>query len=272
MIFYGVRRDCDPGTSREGPAVKIGLMGFGKTGKSVATVVLQNENICLNWVVRRSHAMEHRSVPEFLGVESKEPGLIYNVDNFTAGELFDRMPVDVIIDFSSSSGLDYYGEAAAERQIAIVSAISHYEQDKIDLLHRLGTATRVLWSPNITLGINFLIVASKVLKKIAPYIDIEIIEEHFRSKPEVSGTAMRIAEELNVEIADIKSIRAGGIIGTHEVLFGFPFQTVRIRHESISREAFGMGAMFAAEHLLLAEPGFYRMEDLMRPYFIDVPT
>jgi 4-hydroxy-tetrahydrodipicolinate reductase len=252
--------------------MKIGLMGFGKTGKSVATVILDNKNICLNWVVRQSHKMEHRSVPEFLGIDSDEPGLIYSVDEFSAAQLLDAMPVDAIIDFSSQGGIDFYGEAAAERGIAIVSAISHYETSEIMKLERLACRTRVLWSPNITVGINFLMLAAKVLKEIAPYTDVEIVEEHFKIKPEVSGTAIRIADELHIEHEDIKSIRAGGIIGTHEILFGFPYQTVRLKHESISREAFGNGALFAVEHLLQQPVGFYRMEDMMRPYFIGVPA
>ena len=250
--------------------MKIGLIGFGKTGKSVATVILENKSICLNWVIRRSHKMEHRSVPEFLGVESDEPGLIYSIEEFTANELLNRMPVDAIVDFSSQGGLDYYGDAAAERGVAIVSAISHYEKEKIDELKRLSERTRVLWSPNITVGINFLMLAAKVLKQIAPHTDVEVVEEHFKAKSEISGTALRIADELEIEPDDIKSIRAGGIIGTHEILFGFPFQTVRLKHESISREAFGNGAMFAVEHLLQEPVGFYKMEDLMRPYFLDV--
>jgi 4-hydroxy-tetrahydrodipicolinate reductase len=114
--------------------------------------------------------------------------------------------------------------------------------------------------------------AAKVLQEIAPYTDVEIIEEHFKVKSEISGTAIRIADALQIEHEDIKSIRAGGIIGTHEILFGFPFQTVRLRHESISRQAFGSGALFAVEHLLQHSVGFYRMEDLMRPYFIEVPA
>jgi 4-hydroxy-tetrahydrodipicolinate reductase len=252
--------------------MKIGLMGFGKTGKSVATVILDNKNICLNWVVRQSHKMEHRSVPEFLGIDSDEPGLIYSVNEFSAAQLLDAMPVDAIIDFSSQGGIDFYGEAAAERGIAIVSAISHYETSEIMKLERLACRTRVLWSPNITVGINFLMLAAKVLKEIAPYTDVEIVEEHFKIKPEVSGTAIRIADELHIEHEDIKSIRAGGIIGTHEILFGFPYQTVRLKHESISREAFGNGALFAVEHLLQQPVGFYRMEDMMRPYFIGVPA
>ncbi|MDK9718175.1 MAG: dihydrodipicolinate reductase [Trichlorobacter sp.] len=247
--------------------MKVGLIGFGKTGKAVASILLQSLETKLQWVVRSSHSLEHRSVPEFLGIESKEPGLIYSKEEYSAVDLIRRMPVDVIIDFSSENGLDYYGQAAAEQGVAIVSAISAYSQDKIQVLELFGSQTRVLWSPNITIGINFLIIAAKILKKIAPYTDIEIIEEHFKAKPEISGTARKIAQALTLPEEDIKMVRAGGIIGVHEILFGFPYQTVRLRHESISREAFGNGVLFAAQHLINQPIGLYTMEDLLKPYF-----
>jgi len=247
--------------------MKVGLMGFGKTGKAVATILLQSEETNLQWVVRRSHSLEHRSVPEFLGISSNEPGLIYSSEEYSAAELIKRLPVDVIIDFSSQEGIDYYGHDAADQGIAIVSAISSYNPDKIELLHQLAQQTRLLWSPNITIGINFLIIAAKILKKIAPYTDIEIIEEHFKAKPEISGTARKIADALSLSENDIKVVRAGGIIGVHEILFGFPYQTVRLRHESISREAFGNGVLFASQHLIEKPNGLYTMEDLLMPYF-----
>ncbi len=247
--------------------MKTGLIGFGKTGKAVASVLLESKKMDLQWVVRKTHSLEHRSVHEFLGVASDEPSLIYSKDELEAGELIDRMPVDVIIDFSSESGIEYYGEAAAERGIAIVSAISSYSDERIRQLKKLSGKTNVLWSPNITIGVNFLIIAAKILKKIAPYTDIEITEEHFKRKQEVSGTAKKIAQALELPEDTIKMIRAGGIIGVHEILFGFPYQTVRLRHESISREAFGNGVLFAAEHLLNKKPGLYTMEDLMLPFF-----
>lgn len=248
--------------------MKAGLIGFGKTGKAVASVLLESKNVDFRWVVRKSHSMEHRSVPEFLGIPpANEQGLIYSKDEFSAGQLFDGMPVDVVIDFSAPDGLEYYGKAAADRGIAIVSAISTYPEEQIKYLRQLAEKTKVLWSPNITIGINFLIIAAKILKNIAPYTDIEIIEEHFRKKSEISGTARKIAQALELPDEAIKTVRAGGIIGVHEILFGFPYQTVRLKHESISREAFGNGVLFAAEHLLKRDKGLYTMEDLMLPFF-----
>lgn len=215
--------------------MKVGLIGFGKTGRPVASVLLESKKTNLQWVIRQSSLLEHRSVPEFLGVASEQPALIYRRDELSAGELFDKHPVDVVIDFSSENGLDYYGDEAAKRKITIVSAISHYPDTKLEKLKELAKQTVVMHSPNITLGINFLMVAAKILKNIAPYTDIVVIEEHFKSKPEVSGTAKIIAKELDLLDEDIKTVRAGGIISVHEILFGFPYQTVRLRHESITR-------------------------------------
>ena len=147
--------------------LRVGLVGFGKTGKAVATVLLKDPHIRLEWVIRKSHRLEHRSVPEFLGIDSDEPGLIYPSEEFTAEQLLDQHPVDAIVDFSSEDGVEYYGEAAAGRGVSIVSAISAYPNSKIKYLRNLSSHTRVLWSPNITLGINFMILAAKTLKLIA---------------------------------------------------------------------------------------------------------
>lgn len=247
--------------------MKIGILGFGKAGRAVATTMLESADVTLQWVIRRSRVLEHRSVPEFLGIQYDEPGLIYSKEEFTAGELFNKLPVDVIVDFSSENGLDYYGETAARDGVTIISAVSEYSPAQMAKLKEYAKKTVVLHSPNITIGINFLIIAAKILKKIAPYTDIEIIEEHFKTKPGVSGTAKVIARELDLKSREIKSVRAGGIIGIHEIIFGFPYQTVRLKHESITREAFGNGILFAIRNLKEKKKGFYTMEKLLEPYF-----
>lgn len=247
--------------------MRVGLYGFGRAGKAVATTLLQNEKVSLCWVIRGSTELQHRSVPEFLGIHSNDPGLIFAKDELPAGQFFDQHPVDVIMDFSSADAILSYGEEAAKRNIAIVSAISEYPDKTMDYLNQLAQQTRVLWSPNITVGINFLMLAAKVLQSIAPDIDIEIIEEHFKAKKEVSGTAKKIASTLSLPDESIKTIRLGGIVSRHEIMMGFPYQTLRLIHESVSREAFGNGALFAAEHLINKKKGLYTMEDLLQPYF-----
>lgn len=59
--------------------LRVGLFGFGKAGRAVASVLLLNKEIRLQWVARKSTKLENRSVPEFLGIESDEPGTIVSV-------------------------------------------------------------------------------------------------------------------------------------------------------------------------------------------------
>lgn len=249
------------------PKRRIGLVGFGRTGKAVASVILQHKGFSLEWVLRQKDLLDNRQVPEYLGVKSKEPGRIFSSAHITPAALMDKHPVDIIIDFSSRTGIHAYGEAAAERGVTIISAISHYREEDMALLHRLANRTVTFWSPNITLGVNYLLFAAKFLKKIAPQVDIQIIEEHFKAKEGVSGTAVKIAEALKLEKTVINSVRAGGIVGKHEVIFGFPYQTVRLVHESIVREAFGNGVVFVAENLEGKPDGFYTFEAILLPYF-----
>lgn len=242
--------------------IRIGLVGFGRAGRAVAVATLRGRGVVLEWVARRDPS-DSVSACEVLGIRARSSGTIVSAGATRATDLLDRRPVDAIVDFSSSSGIDYYGDAAAERGVAIVCAVSSFERDPHPRLRRWARSAPVLWSPNITLGVNFLLLAATALREIEPEADVAIIEEHFRDKAETSGTALRLAEHLGIGPEHVRSIRAGDIIGNHEIVFGLAHQTVRLRHESITREAFGDGALFAARQLAGRPPGVYRMEDLL---------
>lgn len=249
--------------------MKIGLIGFGKAGKAVANVILQNPDFSLEWVLRNSSTMENLSAKEFLGIDSSDRARIFSGQNIDFDDLLENNPVDFIVDFSKEEGIYTYGKAAIEKNVKIISAISHYEEKEKQFLKELSKEGTVFWSPNITLGVNYLLFAASLLKNIAPDVDIEVVEEHFKAKAGISGTAVKIAETLNVDTESINSVRAGGIVGKHEVIFGFPYQTVRLVHESISREAFGNGALFVAKNLNDKENGLYNFEDILKPYFFN---
>jgi 4-hydroxy-tetrahydrodipicolinate reductase len=110
-------------------------------------------------------------------------------------------------------------------------------------------------------------VAAQILQKIAPHADIEIVEEHFKGKKEISGTAQKIAKVLKLEAEHVNSIRVGGIVGHHEIIFGLPNQIIRLSHQSINRAAFGQGAIFAVKFLLGKPPGSYTMETIIAEMF-----
>ena len=242
--------------------ITIGLFGFGKTGSVVAKEILKDDVCDLKWVMRKSNKNEGEYASRLLGFEYNK-GKIYSVHSIDLINFYKENYVDVIIDFSSNSAVDFYKQSAIFGT-RIVSAISKYCSNELEQLKFLSQSSAVLYSPNITLGINFLIEASKVLQKIAPHADIEIVEEHSKSKLDVSGTALRISEDLGLDKEKhVNSIRVGGIVGKHEVVFGLPNQTIRIIHESLNRAAFGQGAIYAAKWLMDHQEGLYTMEDAL---------
>ncbi len=238
----------------------VGLFGFGRTGSVVAKELIKDLDFDLRWVIRKTSQNEGEYASHILGFGHEE-GKIYSIQHVDFTNFYEKNLVDVIIDFSNSCSVNEY-ISAASCGIRIVSAISNYEECEFEQLRKLSEDTAVLYSPNITLGINFLIEASKLLQKIVPNADIEIIEEHFKEKKSVSGTALRIARDLDVDnLTHVKSVRIGGIVGTHEVIFGLPNQTIRIKHESLDRAAFGQGAIYAAKWIMNKSKNMYGMEE-----------
>lgn len=239
------------------PRIRVGLLGHGRAGQAVAQALLADASIDLRWVARRH--LPPDSLDHLPGTEVP----VVATGGGALDGLIERHPVDALVDFSSADSAAQYLPAVRRNRLMLVSAISSYTPAQLAAIHSLADACRVMCSPNITVGINFLIVAARLLRTIAPHADIEIIEQHFRDKPEVSGTARRMADTLDLDEARITSLRLGGIVGHHEVVFGFPHQTVRLTHDSIRREAFGTGAAFALRELRTREPGVYTMEDLI---------
>lgn len=236
--------------------MKVGLIGYGKAGSAVAQVLHEDPRYDLQWIATRSGhptevALGKRVIP--VTALAKEH----------LSKWLDQHPVEALVDFSNASSAALYADEVRRRGLTLVTAISSYDEDQLASIRALGTHAKVLCSPNITVGINFLIMAARLLREIAPFADVEILEQHFREKPEISGTAKKIAESLDVGGDKITSMRLGGIVGHHEVIFGFPYQTVRLIHDSIKREAFGTGAAFALNELLHCANGFYTFDDLL---------
>lgn len=181
------------------PKLRIGLVGYGKAGGAVANVLSNDSRFDLRWIARRS-------TPESqIHPATNIP--IIGIDRHPFAELLEQHPIDALVDFSTPASIRAYGSEISRLGIMLVSAISAYTDDDLAYARALGEHARVLCSPNITLGINFLIVAAKLLRKIAPFADVEIVEQHFRDKPDISGTAKKIAETL--EVGGNVSLRCG---------------------------------------------------------------
>jgi 4-hydroxy-tetrahydrodipicolinate reductase len=77
----------------------------------------------------------------------------------------------------------------------------------------------------------------------------EIIELHDEAKRDApSGTAKATAARMGTE-PTIHSVRLPGLVAHHEVIFGGSGETLTIRHDTTSREAFVPGVLLALEKL-----------------------
>ena len=145
----------------------------------------------------------------------------------------------------------------------------------------------VFRSANMSVGINVLIeLARRATKLFDGEFDIEIVEKHHHNKLDApSGTALMIANAINEEAGGkyeyvydrhavrqkrgaqelgISSVRGGGIVGDHDVLFCGPEEVVTISHVAQSRGVFADGAVQAALFLDGCEPGYYTMTDMLK--------
>jgi 4-hydroxy-tetrahydrodipicolinate reductase len=118
-------------------------------------------------------------------------------------------------------------------------------------------------------------------------VDIEITEAHHRHKVDApSGTALKMGEvvadalgrnlrevavygregqtgERDRETIGFTTIRAGDIIGEHQVMFAGQGERLEISHRAHSRENFAAGAVRAANWITRQAPGVFDMQDVL---------
>jgi 4-hydroxy-tetrahydrodipicolinate reductase len=209
---------------------------------------------------------------------------------FDRGETPDLSLCDVIIDFSTPDASVELAQACAERggpALVIGSTGLSPEQDA-EILKAAETVA-IVRSGNFSLGVNILIglVEHAALRLDARDWDIEITEAHHRRKVDApSGTALMLGEAAasgrNEDLDAVRaapwdgitgpresgkigfsSIRAGGIIGDHTVLFASDDEVLTLSHSAIDRSLFARGAVAAAAWVRNRKPGLYDMQDVL---------
>ena len=188
--------------------------------------------------------------------------------------------VDVIVDFSLPDGTDRligWLQNRGERAPVLVSGTTGLADDVLDRLRKLGESTKVLHSNNFSAGVAAL---TSILEFAVPVLEelgytpvlTEAHHEHKRDAP--SGTAKSLCETLQPDAPDsiqVHSIRAGEVIGKHDVRFYGAHDEIVIGHEAKHRGLFAQGAVDAALWLCRQpEPcGSYTMQSYFRKRYLD---
>ena len=165
-----------------------------------------------------------------------------------------------------------------------------YTAEDLKFIEESSKEIPLFRSANMSIGINLV---NNLLKKVAPVLyenfDIELVERHHNQKVDApSGTALLLAhtiqDSLNEEtkllygregIAKrekneicVNTVRGGGIIGDHEVIFAGDGEVIEINHKAISRDVFAIGALKACEYMAdKTKAGKYSMDDVLQLNF-----
>ena len=188
---------------------------------------------------------------------------------------------DVIIDFSSPDMLESL--LALEKPIVIAS--TGHDDNNLAKLTEASKHTPILFSGNLSLGVNVMELVVEKLAHLLADFDIEIIEKHHRYKKDApSGTAKMLFNAANKGrnndlqevdgrsgITDgreskevgVSSIRGGTIVGEHSVIFAGEDEILEIKHTASSKKIFANGAIKAAAFLLTQEAGLFDMNEVL---------
>lgn len=193
---------------------------------------------------------------------------------------------DVVIDFSHPSALDDILEYASKTKCALVLAVTGYTDEQNAKIMDASKSVAIFQSGSMSLGVNLL---KKLLQQAAKAIgedfDIEIIERHHNRKLDApSGTALLLADAINEALPEkreyncarfgktakrekqeigIHAVRGGTIVGEHEIIFAGNDEIIELKHTSLSRNIFAVGAVRAAKYIYDKKPGHYNMDDML---------
>jgi len=159
---------------------------------------------------------------------------------------------DVMVDFTTPDAVVPNIRRALAAGLPCVIGTTGWDTSEVDELARTA-GLAVLYAPNFAIGA---VLMMRFAKEASEHFErAEIIELHHETKLDApSGTAKATAAGMKGDVP-IHSVRLPGVIANQEVILGAPGQTLTIRHDTTSREAFAPGVALAIDKVRALSPG-----------------
>ncbi len=250
--------------------INIAVCGaMGRMGQKISDLVQENTELKLVGLIEKE-GHKDISMPVFdVEVSSDIKSVIKETD--------------VVIDFSTIETSMKLIEECVVQNKKIVIGTTGFNQEELEKIESASSKTAVLLSPNMSVGVNLLFKLVKEITAKLPGYEKEVIEAHHNKKVDApSGTAAKIVEIISSENDKIiygrqgksgprpeneigvHAIRAGNIVGEHNVMWVSPYERLELSHRAESRDVFASGAVRAAVWLNTQLPGrLYAMEDVL---------
>jgi len=193
-----------------------------------------------------------------------------------------------VVDFTTPTAAFLNAQTVIRAGAHPVFGTTGFKPEQIEALRAQCREKRLggLIAPNFAIGAVLMMRFAAEAAKYMPYV--EIIELHHDGKADApSGTAIKTAEmiqavrpnppALKVESKEllpgargtrgypvpIHSVRLPGHVAHQEVILGGLGETLRIRHDSISRECFMPGVVFGIKKVVGLKELIYGLEHLL---------
>jgi 4-hydroxy-tetrahydrodipicolinate reductase len=139
-----------------------------------------------------------------------------------------------------------------EERVPVVVGTTGFDPEALDRLAR-DADIPCFFAPNFAVGAVLMMRFAEDASRVFPRA--EIVELHAETKVDApSGTAKATAARMG-ENVPIHSVRLPGLVAHQEVLMGGPGETLTIRHDTTSREAFVPGVLRAIDAVRDLPPG-----------------
>jgi 4-hydroxy-tetrahydrodipicolinate reductase len=149
---------------------------------------------------------------------------------------------DVAVDFTRPDAVEGNVERCLAAGVPVVIGTTGFDAEAVDARAR-EAGVPCFSAPNFAQGAVLMMRFAEEAARVFPRA--EIIELHGEAKKDApSGTAKATAARMGTEPV-IHSVRLPGLVAHQEVVFGGPGETLTIRHDTASREAFVPGVLLA---------------------------
>ncbi len=263
--------------------IRIGVVGAGgRMGRTLIAAVLDAPDCVLHGAIDRAGA---EAIGEDAGVLSGRPSAGVIVGE-SAPELF--ASVDAVLDFTVPAASVEFAALAAQGKTAHIIGTTGLSAEDEAALSRAARHTQVVYAPNMSVGVTLLMaLTEQAARALGDEFDIEVLEMHHRGKADApSGTALGLGraaaagrgiehEEVAVRVRDgvtgprpagaigYATLRGGGVIGDHSVIFAGDAERVELTHKAASRDIYAAGALRAVRWAMQQKTGLYSMRDVL---------
>ena len=159
---------------------------------------------------------------------------------------------DVAVDFTRPDAVLENAAACLAAGVPLVVGTSGFDHEALDRAAR-DVGVPCFYAPNFAVGAVLMMRFAEEAARSLPRA--EIVELHADTKLDApSGTAKATAARMGGEVP-IHSVRLPGLVAHQEVILGGPGETLTIRHDTTSRDAFVPGVLRALDAVRTLPPG-----------------